>query len=466
MNDELLSEFSGTLLRPGDDGYDSARAIWNGAIDRRPALVARCRSSADVAAALAYGRQSGLEIAVRGGGHNYWGAAVPDGGVMIDLSGLDGVTVDPEARRVRCGGGATQARLDAATQQHGLAVTGGTISHTGVGGLTLGGGMGWLTRRCGLTVDNLVSAQVVLADGRCVRASATEHPDLLWALTGGGGNFGVVTEFEFRLHPVGPLVQLGLMFWGLDRAADALRVARDVVDGLPRDAGAMIVALNAPPAPFVPEAHRFAPGIALIVVGFAGAEQHATLLAPARAVLPPAFEFSMPMPYTAVQQMLDEGAPYGVVHAYGKALYIDELSDAAIDVIADLLPAKTSPMSLLPIFPLGGAFADVADVDTAFGGRRSARFAFNMDAVALDPEGMAADRRWVRSLWEALRPFAADSGSYVNFMAEPDDDRVRASYGPVKYERLARIKADYDPDNVFHRNANIRPAPVRQPQQA
>ena len=462
MDDELRREFSGRLLRPGDHGYDAARGIWNGAIDRRPALIARCQSPADVAAALAHAQTSGLDVAVRGGGHNYWGAAVAENGVMIDLSGLDRVIVDAEARRVRCGGGATQAQLDAAAQQHGLAVTGGTVSHTGIGGLTLGGGMGWLTRRCGLTIDNLESAEVVLADGRCVRASATEHPDLLWALTGGGGNFGVVTEFEFRLHPVGPLVHLGLLFWGLDRSADALRVARDVVDDLPRDAGAMIVALNAPPASFVPESHRFAPGIALIVIGFSGAEHHTAILAPPLAALAPSFEFSTELPYTAVQQMLDEGAPYGAVHAYGKALYLDELSDAAIDVVADLLPAKTSPMSLLPIFPLGGAFADVADTDTAFGGRRSARFAFNMDAVALDPQGMAADREWVRSLWEALRPFAADSGSYVNFMAEPDQDRVRASYGPAKYQRLAQIKGEYDPTNVFHRNANITPAPVPQ----
>jgi FAD/FMN-containing dehydrogenase len=461
VDDELDRVFSGLLVRPGDDGYDSARAIWNGAIDRRPALVARCQSPTDVAAALAHALRSGLEVAVRGGGHNYWGAAVPENGVMIDLGGLDRVAVDPGTRRVRCGGGVTQAQLDAETQRHGLAVTGGTVSHTGVGGLTLGGGMGWLTRKCGLTVDNLVSAEVVLADGRCVRASATEHPDLFWALRGGGGNFGVVTEFELRLHPVGPLVQLGLMFWGLDRSAAALRVARDVVGSLPRDTGAMIVALNAPPAPFVPETHHFAPGIALIVVGLSGAEHHAALLAPPRAVLAPSFEFTAEIPYTAVQRLFDEGAPYGVVHAYGKALYLDDLGDEAIDLIADRLPAKTSPMSLLPIFPLGGEFDDVADTDTAFGGRRSSRFAFTMDAIALDAQGMAADRAWVRSLWDALRPFAADSGSYVNFMSEHDADRVRASYGAAKYERLTQIKADYDPQNVFHRNANITAAPLR-----
>ncbi len=457
MIDKLREEFQGVLLQPGAEGYDAARSVWNGAIDRRPALIARCESPADVAAALAHAQRAGLEIGVRGGGHSYGGAAVPEGGLMIDLSRLNDVAVDPVSRRARCGGGATLADLDAATAVHGLAVTGGMISHTGVGGLTLGGGMGWLTRRCGLTVDNLLSAQVVLADGSFVHASADSHSDLLWALKGGGGNFGVVTEFEFQLHPVGPIVHLGLMFWELGRSAAALRVARDVVDALPREAGGMIVVLNAPPEPFVPEEHRFAPGIALVVVGLSTPEEHESLLAPARDALAPLFEFSTPMPYTAVQQMLDGSAPWGI-QAYGKSIYLDEFSDEAIDALARLLPGKTSPMSILPIFPLGGAFTDVSDQDTAFGGSRCARFAVNMDAASPDPGTMAMDREWVASLWDALRPFAANSGSYVNFMTEYEEDRVRAAYGPAKYDRLARIKSDYDPGNIFHRNANIRPA--------
>jgi FAD/FMN-containing dehydrogenase len=461
MTETMSEQFQGVLLRPGDDGYDAARSIWNAGIDRRPALIARCRSATDVATALAYAQRSGLEVGVRGGGHNYGGAAVPEGGLMIDLSGLDQVSVDPATRRARCGGGATQRRLDAAAQEHGLAVTGGTISHTGVGGLTLGGGMGWLTRHHGLAIDNLVSAEVVLPDGRCVRAADDEHPDLLWALKGGGGNFGVVTEFEFQLHQIGPIVHLGMLFWELDRAAAGLRAARDVVNGLPRDAGAMIVAMNAPPAPFVPAQHHFASGVALMVVGFASAQEHAALVAQAREALPPLFEFGTEIPYTALQQMLDESAPYGVVHAYNKSLYLDDLTDAAIDVVAERLPGKTSPMSLLPIFPLGGAFADVDDDTTAFGGRRSARFAFAMDAIALDAATLAADREWVRSMWEALRPFAAGSGSYVNFMSDYEEDRVRAAYGPAKYERLAAIKAEYDPGNVLHRNANITPQTPR-----
>lgn len=452
----MTQTISGIQLRPGEPGYDQARSVFNGEIDRRPAVIARCRSAADVAASVRHARQAGLELGVRGGGHGCWGPAVPEGGMMIHLGDLNAVRVDPIARLARCGGGATLADLDAATQAHGLAVTGGTISHTGVGGLTLGGGIGWLTGRCGLTVDNLVAADVVLADGSQVRADADEHADLLWALRGGGGNFGVVTAFEFALHPVGPLVRLGLLFWELERSKDALRVAGAVCDGLPRDAGAMIVALNAPPAEFVPSQHRGAPGVALLVVGLAGAAEHAAVLEQPRADLPPLFEMVTELPYTALQQVLDESAPWGV-HAYSKALYLDALSDDVIDAVAAALPGKSSPMSLLPIFPLGGAYSDVDDDATAFGGPRSARYAFNMDAIAPDPALLDADRRWVRALWEALRPFATDGGGYVNFLAEPDQDRVRAAYGPAKYARLARLKTAYDPDNVFHRNANITP---------
>jgi FAD/FMN-containing dehydrogenase len=457
LHDPFEQDFRGDVVHPGDPDYDTARGVWNAAVNHRPAVIARCRCTTDVAAALSHARRTGLEVGVRGGGHNYSGAAVPEGGMSIDLAGLADVAVDPDARRVRCGGGIRQAALDAAVQEHGLAVTGGTISHTGVGGLTLGGGMGWLTHRCGLAVDNLVAAHVVLADGSRVRTSAEEHPDLFWALTGGGGNFGVVTEFEFQLHPVGPLIHLGLLFWEADRAAEALRVARDVAATLPRDAGAMIVVLDAPPAPFVPERHRSTPGVALLVAGFATPDAHAALLAPARDALVPLFEFVTELPYTALQQMMDESAGYGTVHAYNKALYLDDLSDAATDILADRIPGRRSPLSLLPIFPLGGAFADVADDATAFGGRRSTRFAVNMDAIALDADGMAADRAWVRSLWQALRPFAADGGSYVNFMTEAEPDRVRAAYGPAKYARLSAVKAAYDPHNLFRHNANIEP---------
>ncbi|MGH3842329.1 MAG: FAD-binding oxidoreductase [Pseudonocardiaceae bacterium] len=457
--DALRAQLTGRVIDESDIGYDAARSVWNGDIDRCPAVIARCAGSSDVAAAIAFGRQQGLPIAVRGGGHGFWGAAVPEGGLVVDLSELRGVSVDPGSRRAWCSGGATVADLDAATQRHGLAVTGGTISHTGMGGLTLGGGFGWLTHKAGLTVDNLISAEVVTADGRTLDVSADEHPDLFWALRGGGGNFGVVTGFEFALHEVGPLVYLGLFFWGLEQGTDALRLGRDVAAALPRDAGLLLAAgLTAPPAPFVPERHRGKPGFAMLLAGFGSAQDHARLIAPIREALPPLFEFVTPLPYVELQKVLDESAPWGI-HAYEKSLNLQELSDEAIGVITEHIPRKSSPMSFIPIFPVGGAFADVGEQDTAFGGSRATRFVVNVTALAPDAERLAPDRSWARSVWQALAPHASGTGGYVNFMADYDEDRVQAAYGPAKYERLARIKARCDPDNVFRMNANIKPAP-------
>ncbi|MGH3835610.1 MAG: FAD-binding oxidoreductase [Pseudonocardiaceae bacterium] len=448
---------SGTALARGDNGYDEARSAWNGEIDRYPAVIARCQSAADVAAAIAFARQRGLEISVRGGFHNTAGTAICDNGLMIDLSPLRHVEVDPATRRARVGGGATLGDLDAATQMHGLAVPAGIISHTGVGGLTLGGGMGWLTPLYGLTADNLVSAEVVTADGRRLRAAADEHPDLFWALRGGGGNFGVVTEFEFRLHPVGPVVHLGLFFWGLDQGTEVLKLGRDVFATLPGHANAMIIGTNAPPAPFVPEQFYFMPGYVLVIVGFGPAEEHTRVLASIREALPPLFEFVTPMPYVQLQQMFNEGAPWGI-NCYEKSLLLDELSDEAIAVIIDHQARKTSPLSMMELYRFGGAYAEVGDDETAFGGSRSARFGVFLIGLTDDPESLAAARVWVRSYWEALHQHASDAASYVNAMADIEEDRVRVSYGPAKYERLARIKAEYDPGNAFHHNVNIKPA--------
>ena len=447
----------GEVLRPGDATYDEARRVWNGDIDRRPALIVRCAASHDVVEAIALARRDELEISVRGGGHNFGGSAVCDDGLMIDLSAMNDVTVDADARRARCGGGATWAGLDGATQAHGLAVTGGFISHTGVGGLTLGGGMGWLTRKAGLSIDSLVSAEMVLADGRVVTVSPDEHEDLFWAIRGGGGNFGVVASFEFALHEVGPMANLALFFWGADRGVEALRFSRDVVAGLPEGVGALIAGLSAPPAPFVPERHQLQPGFALLLASWGSPEAHAELVAPVRDGLRPLFELVTPIPYVALQQMFDEGNAWGM-HAYEKALYLDDLSDAVIEVFAEHLTRKASPLSFVPVFPLDGAYARVGDDDTAFGGSRASRFCFNIAAICPAPELLVADREWVRSFWQALRPHATGAGSYVNFMADVEDDRVRAAYGDAKYDRLARIKAEYDPENVFHLNANIKPA--------
>lgn len=451
----LRAEVAGTVALSDEDGFADAVNIWNGAITRRPSVVVRAVSTADVTAALAFAREQSLEVSVRGGGHGFAGFAITDGGVMIDLSLMKSISIDAESRRATAGGGVTWAELDAAAQAHGLATPGGFISHTGIGGLTLGGGLGWLTRKAGLSADNLVGAEVVLADGSVVHASDEENSDLMWALRGGGGNFGVVTSLEYRLLPVGPMVNLGLFFWTLDDGAKMLRFARDYIPTLPIDSQAFIAGLNAPPEPFVPDQYKLQPGYALVVVGFDDAETHAGLIAPIRE-LGAAFEMVTPIPYTHLQQMFDESAPWGI-NGYEKAVHLADLTDAAIDVITEWQPRKASPMSFTPMFCLGGAYAEVADDATAFGGSRGSRYVVNIAGICPEPGQLAAERDWVRSYWEALVPHAGSVGSYVNFMSEYDETRVRESYGVAKYDRLAAIKRIYDPDNVFHLNANIRP---------
>ncbi len=453
----LRSRCRGEVLVAGDEGYDGARSIWNGAIDKKPGVIVRCRDAADVATALQHARQAGIEVSVRGGGHNVAGFALTDGGLTIDLSAMRDVAVDPANRRATCGGGATWEDLDAACQQHGLAVPGGFVSHTGVAGLTLGGGLGWLTRRAGLSCDNLIAAEVVTADGRVVRAADTENADLFWAIRGGGGNFGVVTSFTFRLHEVGPMVNLALLFWGVDRGRDVLRFARDFIPALPPEATAFIGGLSAPPEPFVPERYHFQTGYALLVVGFGDAESHGRLAARVREALPPLFEMVTPIPYVALQQIFNASSPWGLL-AYVKAVHLDEFTDDAIEVITTHFPKKQSPMSIMPVFALGGAYAAVAEDAVAFGGSRETRYVVSISAGAMDADTLAAEREWVRSFWSALVPHASGVGSYVNFMSEHEENRVRAAYGPAKYDRLAAIKAKWDPDNVFHLNANVKPS--------
>ena len=455
---ELRAAMQGPVIAPGDPGFDEGRRVWNAQIDRRPSVIARCASAADVAAAIGFARERRLEISVRAGAHNTAGTAVCDDGLMVDLSLLNEVTVDPRARRARVGGGALLADLDAAAQAHGLAVPAGLVSHTGVAGLTLGGGMGWLTRKYGLSIDNLVSAEVVTADGRVLRAAADEHPDLFWAIRGGGGNFGVVTSFEFALHEVDPVVQFGLFFWPLDQGPQALRLAREITAAMPGEINAVAGALNAPPAPFVPEQHHFAPGYGLVLTGFGSASEHAQLVSQIRESLPPLFNLVTPMPYVELQKLLDEAGAWGF-YSYEKGTYIEELSNEVIEVVTDHVPRKNSPMSMVLFYRLDGAYCRVGDDETAFSGGRSPRYEAFIIGLAPDAEVLAAERGWVRGLWDALRPYAIGTGdAYINGMADLEDNRVRGSYGAAKYERLARIKAEYDPDNVFHLNANIRPA--------
>ena len=454
---ELRTDMSGRVIVAGDAGFDEARMVFNAGIDRYPAAIARCVTTADVVTAVNFGREHGLEVSIRGGAHNTAGTAVSDNGLMIDLSALNAVTVDPASRRATVGGGALLADLDAATQAYGLAVPAGLISHTGVGGLTLGGGMGWLTRRFGLSIDNLVAAEVVTAAGRVLRAAEDENPDLFWAIRGGGGNFGVVTRFEFRLHEVDPTVQLGMFFWGLDDGPESLRLVREIVADMPLGVNAVVGAINAPPAPFVPTQHHFAPGYALLLVGFDSAE-HARIIEEIRRRLPPLFDLVTPMPYVGLQQMLDEANAWGS-HCYEKGTYIEDLTDDVIEAITGCVPRKSSPMSMLLLYRLDGAFSMVSDDATAFSGGRSPRFGAFIVGVAPDAAGLTAERRWVVEMWEALRPYAIGSGDgYVNGTSDYRSDRVRNSYGARKFERLASIKAEYDPDNLLHVNANIAPA--------
>lgn len=456
----LRARMTGPVVAPADPGYDEARRVWNGAIDQRPALVARCADVEDVVAAVDHARRCGLEIAVRGGAHNAAGLSTGDGALVIDLRSLNAVTVDPAARRALVGGGALLRDVDAATQEHGLAVPAGEIGHTGIGGLTLGGGMGWLTHRYGLTIDHLLGAQVVLADGRVVRASADEHPDLFWALRGGGGNFGIVTGFEFSLVPVGPTVSFGMFFFGLDDGPAVLQLAHDLFPGLPGTVGFQVIALCAPPAPFVPQNVQMRPGWALLVIGTTGEQPDADAEAVhgrIRAQAPaPLFEFCTPMPFTALQQMFDEANDWGL-HVYEKGCYLADLDGPVIEVLTEQVAHRVSPLSVVHLYPLGGAYSDVADEATAFGGGRSARFNAFVVGAAPDAAGLPAETAWVREFHAALVPHALGTGGYVNSMMGDDAGRVRASFGD-KYDRLTAIKAVYDPDNVFHRNANIPPA--------
>jgi FAD/FMN-containing dehydrogenase len=455
---ELRTAMDGPVVAPGDREFDDRRRVWNAEIDRSPSVIARCATATDVSSAIGLARDLDLEISVRGGAHDTSGMAVCDDGMMIDLSLLNSVAVDPAARRARVGGGALLGDLDAATLANGLAVPAGLISHTGVGGLTLGGGMGWLSRKYGLSIDNLASAEVVTADGRMLRASDNENPDLFWAIRGGGGNFGVVSSFEFRLHELDPMVQMGLFFWGIDQGPEALALLGEITESMPPDINAVIAALNAPPAPFVPTEHHFAPGFALLMTGFDGTPEHARLATRIRQTLPPLFELVTPMPYVDLQRLLDEATAWGQ-YAYDKGSYIEAMSDDVINAVTEQVSLKNSPMSLALFYRLDGAYSEVQDDETAFGGGRSPRYAMFLNGVAPDANLLAADRNWVRGFWERLRPLAIGSGDgYINGTADFQDDRVRNSYGPAKYERLAAVKAEYDPDNAFHLNANIKPA--------
>ena len=435
--------FIGRLVEPGDADYDAARAGWNGAIDRQPAAVAYANDADDVGAAIRAARGAGLAFTVRGGGHSVSGRSVRDAAVCIDLRALNGVAVDPRSAVVGVGGGALLSELDDATQKHGLAVPAGQISHTGVGGLTLGGGIGWLMRHHGLTVDSLLAAEVVLADGEIVRASADEHPDLFWALRGGGGEFGVVTRFEFRAHRVGPSVLGGMLVYPWEQARKAFQATRALMADAPDALTAFAVLITAPPqAPF-PVEHQGRP-VAVVAVAWSGdLDEGDRLLAPLRSGCPPLVDLVAPMPYVALQSMLDETAPPGWRY-YDKLHYLPEVGDAFIDALLAGFAEVPTPQSHVMTAWMGGAIDRVAPGDTAFGHRGARAFTWLIGCSGEQPVEPAAD--WVRRVFEATAPFAS-AGVYVNAL---DEGRpVRDAYADDIWARLVEVKRRYDPNAVF-----------------
>lgn len=455
----LESQFTGDLIRPQDPGYDEARKLFNGMIDKRPALIARCAGAADVQAALAYAREQDLVVALRGGGHSTAGYSSCDGGVVIDTGPMKRVEVDVDGARGRFGAGLTWGELDAATQEHGLAVTGGRVTHTGVAGLTLGSGSGWLDRKYGATCESLVSAEVVTADGRVLRASADENPDLLWGLKGGGGNFGVVTEFEFRLHPVGPIVYAGMILHPREAAPELLRFYRDFMAEAPDEVGGGLALLTAPPEDFVPEQARGKPATGLILLYVGDPAEGEEVLQPLVGWGEPLVRMVQPMPYVAVQQMLDAGNPWGIGE-YFKVDYLRELPDEAIEAAVGKAAEIGSPFTQLIFAPLGGALAR-ADRGAMALELPACPWLYFCLAMWWDPAEADRETAWARSLMETLRPWAVDKAP-PNFVSQDEGKkRLRASYGEEKFERLVALKDKYDPGNVFALNQNIPPSSVQ-----
>lgn len=458
VDEQKVSEFAaslrGRVVRPGDGDYDDVRKIWNGMIDKHPQLIAQCADAGDVMTAVTFARENGLPVSVRGGGHNVAGTALVDDGMVIDLSLLREVHIDSELRTARAGGGVLWGEMDRAAQQHGLAVNGGVISTTGIGGLTLGGGIGWLNRKFGLTCDSLIAAEVVTAEGKIVRASAEAHPDLLFGLRGGGGNFGIVTEFTYRLQPVGPMVLGGMLVWPLDQAEQVYRFYREYTNDLADELTTMASLVTAPAAPFVPPEAVGMQCIAIIGCYSGSVEQGSEVMAPLRE-LRPAMDIFTERPYVEVQSMLDGLAPAGVRN-YWKSEFLNEISDELMQVLIDRFRAVPSPMTHVDLHHLAGAISRVKDDETAFS-HRDANYTYNIVSAWTDPADDERNIAWTRGLWNDLRPYALGA-SYVNFAPPEGEDKAKADYGEAKYQRLAELKRKYDPSNFFRQNHNIKPA--------
>ena len=448
-----LHGFQGRLIGPGDADYDEARKVYNAMIDKQPGLIARCAGPDDIAKVVAFAREHDLLLAVRGAGHNGAGLGTCDGGVVIDLSLLKDVQVDPQARTVRVGGGCTWAEVDRATNEHGLATPSGIISTTGVGGLTLGGGLGHLTRKFGLTIDNLLEADLVLASGERVRASADEHPDLYWAIRGGGGNFGIVTSFLFRLHEVGTVVG-GPTFWPVEMGAEVLSVYREFLPSAPRELNGFFAFHTVPPGPPFPEEIHMRKVCGIVWCCVAGEEEAGNMMAPLLDAVPePLMHGVAPMPHSVLQGAFDGLYPPGD-QWYWRADFVKEVPDDAVDIHARFAAEMPTLKSTMHMYPIDGAAHDVASSDTAWS-YRDAQWGSVFAGVDPDPANVGAIRDWSIDYSEALHPYSA-GGGYVNMMMDEGQERVRASYRD-NYDRLARIKATYDPENLFRVNQNIQP---------
>jgi FAD/FMN-containing dehydrogenase len=450
---ELEGSFRGTLVRPGDPTYDEHRRIWNGSIDRFPALIARCAGVADVIAAVRFGRRTDLPVAVRGGGHSFPGLSVCDGGIVIDLGLMKGIRVDPEARTARAQAGVLLGELDRETQAFGLAVPAGIVTHTGLSGLTLGGGIGWLMRKYGLTIDQLLSVDLITADGEFVKASETENPDLFWGVRGGGGNFGIVTEFEFRLNPVGPIVLAGPIFWPMEESPNVLRFYREWITDVPEELTTIVVHRRVPPMPEIP-AELHGRQVVVVACCYAGpVDEGEKVVQPMKAFGSPLFDLCVPKTFVTHQAMFDLSLPHGWWY-YFRSCDLAELTDEVIDIVADRASRMTSPVNAFPIFHLGGAITRVGEGETAFNGR-SAGHTVNINAATQTSEGFDEERAWARGLWAALQPY--HTSVYVNFLMEEGEERIREAYGADKYDRLKALKRRYDPENFFRLNQNISP---------
>jgi hypothetical protein len=449
----LEASLRGELVRAGDPSYDTDRQIWNGSIQRFPALITRCAGVADVIAAVKFGREHGLEVAVRGGGHSFPGLSLTDGGMVIDLGLMKGIRVDPEARTVRAQPGVLLGELDRETQAFGLAVPAGIVTHTGLSGLTLGGGIGWIMRKFGLTVDNLLSVDLITADGEFVKASENENADLFWGVRGGGGNFGIVTEFEFRLNSLGPIVLSGPIFWPIEDSPKVLRFYREWIADAPDDLMTIVLHRKAPALPFVPPELQGKLVVSVVCCYSGPVEDGEKVVRPLKEFGPPAADVCEPKPYVELQAMFDPSFKPGWWY-YMRACDVAELNDDIIDITVDRAMRIRSPLTAFPIWQMGGEVARAGEDETAFNGR-GAGHTFNITAATESADGFDEEQEWVRDFWSALEPW--HRSVYVNFLMEEGEERIRQAYGADKYDRLKALKQKYDPENFFHRNQNIPP---------